>query len=84
MRKNISFEHLLAWGRWTSVNLILATKDQDQAKSKKRTIVGYGAITDHFGNTTHYKKDDAGHKQFMEDLLLFVAKTYICISIVEN
>jgi hypothetical protein len=31
-----------------------------------------------------YRKDDTWHKQFMEDLLLFVAKTYMPISIKEN
>jgi len=33
---------------------------------------------------TSYRKDDAGHKQFMEDLLVFVAKTHMPISLVEN
>jgi hypothetical protein len=28
-------------------------------KSKKRFIIGYGAILDHFGNGNLYKKDDA-------------------------
>ncbi len=50
-------------------------------KSKNRFVIGYGAIIDHFGNGNPYKKDDA---QFMEDLLLFVAKAYMLISIVEN
>jgi hypothetical protein len=28
-------------------------------KSKKRSIIGYGAIINHFGNGNPYKKDDA-------------------------
>jgi hypothetical protein len=27
-------------------------------KSKKRYVIGYGAITNHFGNGEPYKKDD--------------------------
>jgi len=34
-------------------------KEQQWEKSKKRSMVGYGAIIDHFQSTTPYKKDDA-------------------------
>jgi hypothetical protein len=34
----------------------------------------------HFGNGNPYKKDDAQQK-FIEDLLLFVAKAYMLISV---
>jgi hypothetical protein len=84
MKKHISFEHPVVWCRWINVNLTLATKYQCKKKSNKRTIVGYGAIINHFGSTTPYKKNDVGQKQFMENLLLFVAKMYMPISIVEN
>ncbi len=60
MKKNILFEHLVAWGRWTNVNLTLAAKDRHQEKFKQRIVVGYGAITDHFGSTTPYRKNDVG------------------------
>jgi hypothetical protein len=62
MNKHISYDHPVAWGRWTNVNLIFATKDQCQKKSKKRTIVRYWAIINHFGNTTPYWKDNVGQK----------------------
>ncbi len=52
-------------------------------KSKHISIVGYGANTNHFGNTTLYK-EDLGQNEFMENLLLFVAKGYMPISVVEN
>jgi len=39
---------------------------------------------DHFGNGNHHKKDDAQQQKIMEDLLLFVVKGYMLISIVEN
>jgi hypothetical protein len=80
MKKHILFEHPVAWCRWTNANLTLATKDQRKKKSKKRYFVGYGAIINHFGST----KDDVKQKQFMENLLLFVAKMYMPIFIVEN
>jgi len=55
-----------------------------QDKFEKRHVIGYGAIIDHFGNGNHYKKDDAQQQKFMEDLLLFVVKGYMLISIVES
>jgi hypothetical protein len=36
-------------------------------KSIKRFVIGYGAITNHFSNGNHYKKDDAQQQKFMED-----------------
>jgi len=83
MRKIFFSKHPIAWGRWTIANLTFIMKDQHLEKSKQRIVVGYGAITDHFKSTILYKKDDAGQKQFMKDLL-FVAKMYMPISIVEN
>jgi hypothetical protein len=53
-------------------------------KSKKRFVVGYGVITYLFGLVNPYKKDDPQQLRFKEDLLLFVAKTYMPISIVES
>jgi hypothetical protein len=43
--------------------------------------MGYEAIIDHFGKGNPYKKDDAQEEKFMEDLLLFLGKTYRHISI---
>jgi hypothetical protein len=48
-----------------------------------KSMVGYEAITYHFQSTIH-KKDDAQQLKFKEDSLLFVAKTYMPISIVES
>jgi hypothetical protein len=53
-------------------------------KSKNRFVVGYGVIIYHFGLANPYKKDDAQQLRFKEDFLLFVAKTYMPISIVES
>ncbi len=47
-------------------------------------VVGHGAIIEHFGNVNPYKKDDLQQKKFMEDLLFFVSKCYMHISIVES
>jgi hypothetical protein len=83
MKKHILSKHPAILHKWNSANLSLATKDQDWEKVRQKIIVGYGAIIDHFGSTTPYRKDDVGQKQFMEDLL-FVAKTYMHVSIMEN
>jgi len=85
MKKHVTYEHGDAWARWKSVNLNLVVKDdQGREKSKHRLVVGYGAITYHFGNIIPYKMEDLGQKKFMEDLFLFVAKGYIPIYVVEN
>jgi hypothetical protein len=85
MKKHVTFEHGDAWAKWGIVNLNLATKDdQCRKKSKCRYVVGYGAITYHFGTTTFYKKEDSRKNKFMEDFLMFVAKGYMPIFVVEN
>ncbi len=50
---------------------------------KKRSTIGYVVIIEHFGSANPYKKDDAQQQKFMKDLL-FVAKTYMLISVVES
>jgi hypothetical protein len=50
----------------------------------KKFIIGYGAITNHFGNGNPYTKNDAQQQKFMKDLLLFVAKAYMPIYIIES
>jgi hypothetical protein len=84
MKKHVTFEDGDAWARWKNVNLNLAAEnDQCREKFKHRSIVGYGAIINYFGNTTPYK-EDLGQKKFMENLLMFVTKCYMPNSIVEN
>jgi hypothetical protein len=51
--------------------------------SKKISIIGYGAITYHFGNGNYYKKDDAQQRKIME-YITFLAKAYMPIFVVES
>lgn len=44
----------------------------------------YGAIINHFGNINLYIEEDVEQNKLMEDLLLFVSKSYMFISIVES
>jgi len=83
MKKYIFIKHPVAWHRWKSANVALDLKEPHLEKSKKRFIIGYGAIIKHFGSVNPYKKDDAQQQKFMEDLL-FVAKVYLHISVVES
>jgi hypothetical protein len=55
-----------------------------QEKFKKRFVISYETIIDHFGNGNPYKMDDAQQQKFMEDLLLFVAKIYMLIFVEES
>jgi hypothetical protein len=84
MKKHILGEHLVAWRKWKSANVAFDLKELHWEKSKQRFVIGYGAITDHFGNGNPYKKDDAQQQKIMEDLLLFVAKAYMPISVEKN
>jgi len=43
---------------WKSVNIAFDLEELHQEKSKKRSVIGHGAIIDHFGNGNPYKKDD--------------------------
>ncbi len=83
MNKYILGEHPIVWCTWKSANMIFDSKELHQEKSKKWFVIGYAAIINHVGNGNPYKKDDAQQK-FMEDLLLFVAKAYMPISIEES
>ncbi len=58
MKKYILGEHLATWHRWKSANMAFDFKKLHWEKSKKRYVIGYGAITNHFGNGEPYKKDD--------------------------
>lgn len=68
---------------WKSADVAFDLEELHWKKSKKRSTIGYGAITKHFGNANPYRKDYAQQSKFMEDLL-FVAKTYMPIFIVES
>ncbi len=81
MKEHILGEHPIIWCRWKNVNMVFNLKELHWEKSKKRSIIGYGAIIDHFGNGYPYKKDDAQKQKFMEDLLLFAPKAYMPISV---
>jgi hypothetical protein len=67
MNKHILGEHLATWHKWKSANVAFDSKKLHQEKSKSRYFIGYGAITNHFGNGKSYKKDDARQHKFMED-----------------
>jgi hypothetical protein len=83
MKMYILIKHPVAWHRWKSANVAFDLKEPHREKSKKRFTIGYGAIIEHFGSVNPYKKEDAQQQKFMEDLL-FVAKVYLHISIVES
>jgi hypothetical protein len=83
MKNHILVEHPIAWCKSKSANVAFDIEKLHWKKSKKRFAISYGAITKHFGNANPYQKDDPQQQKFMEDLL-FVAKTYMSISIVES
>jgi hypothetical protein len=64
--------------------LTFVVEENHWEKGKSRFHVDYGAITKHFGNVNPYQKNVVQQKQFMEDLLFFVAKRYIPIFGMEN
>lgn len=78
MKKHILSKHLAAWRCWKSVNLTFIVEDNYQEKGKQRCVVGYGAITEHFGSVNLYKNDDLQQKKIMEDLLFLLLKV-ICL-----
>ncbi len=77
-------EHLVVWCMWKNVNVTFDSKELHWEKYKNRFVIGYETIIYHFGNGNPYKKDDAQQQKIMEDLLLFVAKAYMPISVEKN
>jgi hypothetical protein len=71
MNKHILGEHIVAWHKWKNANVAFDSKKLHQEKSKSRYFIGYGAITNHFGNGKFYHKDDARQHKFMEDYYCF-------------
>ncbi len=84
IKEHILGEHPIVWCRWENVNVTFNLEELHWEKSKKISIICYGAIINHFGNGNPYKKDDAQQQKFMDNLFLFVAKAYMPISIVKN
>ncbi len=69
MKKFILSKHFsVGVGGITTINSWCQFLKQHWEKSKKRIGGGYGAITNHIGNNTPYKKENARQKHFMEDL----------------
>jgi hypothetical protein len=59
MKKYIFVEHPAGWHMLKSANVALDLKEPHQKKTKKRFVIGYGAIIKHFGSANPYMKDDA-------------------------
>ena len=58
--------------------------DTARQKTKKRKGAPPSSITAYFGNTKPYAKNDVQQQRFLEDLVLFIAKGYESLSIVES
>jgi len=65
MKKHVLGEHLVVWCKWKSANVAFDL-ELHWEKSKKRFVISYVAIIDHFGNGNPYKKYDAQQQKFME------------------
>jgi hypothetical protein len=62
IKGHILGEHPIVWCRWENVNVAFNLEKLHWEKSKKRFIIGYGAILNHFGNGNLYKKDVRNNK----------------------
>ena len=58
--------------------------DTARQKTKKRKGAPPSSITAYFENTKPYAKNDVQQQHFLEDLVLFIAKGYESLSIVES
>jgi hypothetical protein len=79
MKKHILIEHLVVCCRWESANVAFDFEETYQKESIKISAIGYGGITEHFGSSNPYKKDDAQQKNFMEDLSSCLWPKLICL-----
>jgi len=65
---------IAAWHRWKSVNVAFDLEKLHREKSKKRYLILYGAITNHFGNGNSYKKDMHDNKNLWRTYYFLLPK----------
>ena len=56
----------------------------EKKKCKKRKHVNPSAITEYYDSTSPYGKNVVALQSFLEDFVLYIAKGYIALSVVEN
>ena len=73
MMKHVMKEHVVDMERYKEV---VAAIDAEGKKHKcnKRKQVNPSAITEYYGSTSPYGKNDVAQQRFLEDLVLYIAK----------
>jgi len=56
IKEHILGEHPIVWCRWESANVAFNLEELHWEKSKKKSIIGYGAIINKFGNGNPYER----------------------------
>ena len=83
MKTHVENEHAEEFSRYVRESKV-DEGDTARQKSKKRKGAPPSSITAYFGNTKPYAKNDVQQQRFIEDLVLFIAKGYESLSIVES
>ena len=83
MKTHVKNEHAEELARYKRESKVDEGETARQ-KSKKRKGAPPSSITTYFGNTKPYAKNDVQQQRFIEDLVLFIAKGYESLSIVES
>ena len=83
MKTHVENEHAEEFARYVRESKADEGETARQ-KTKKRKGAPPSSITAYFGNTKPYAKNDVQQQRFIEDLVLFIAKGYESLSIVES
>ena len=84
MKNHVMNEHLTEFQRYKATLTVLEESEAARQKTKKRKDVQPSAITEFFAGQKSYHKGDVQQKHFLEDLVLFIAKGYETLAVVES
>ena len=82
MKNHVMNEHLTEFQRYKAS--LTELEESARQKTKKRKGVQPSAITEFFAGHKSYHKGDVQQKHFLEDLVLFIAKGYETLAVVES
>lgn len=86
MKNHVDQVHVLAFDKYKRLKLEEESSTAGPAfkKSKTRSTIPPGDISQYFSSQRSYHKADPAQVKFMEDLVLFVCKSYQPLSVVDD
>ena len=76
----------LRWNIWWMTTLLIYKDIRNLLKPliQKEKYVNLNIIIEYYGSNSLYKNNDIAQQMFLEDIVPYIAKWYIALSVVEN